>query len=103
MIVKPAKKTENSCKERQFLLSLTDLAKKGGDHERYQRFMAVTFSSSKLCVLMIGIMNKNMGRSKGKKAFNCMLPPLSQSFKLPKKEMRCQLKWNSDNLTAELF
>ena len=52
---------------------------------------------------MIGIMNKNIGRSKGKKAFNCTLPPLSQSFKLPKKEMRCQLKWNSDNLTAELF
>ena len=52
---------------------------------------------------MIGIMNKNIGRSKGKKTFNCTLPPLSQSFKLPKKEMRCQLKWNSDNLTAELF
>ena len=34
MIVKPAKKTENSCKERQFLKSLTDLAKKGGDRER---------------------------------------------------------------------
>ena len=47
MIVKPAKKTENSCKEGQFLLSLTDLAKKGGDRERYQRFMSVTFSSSK--------------------------------------------------------
>lgn len=101
--MKPAKKTKNSCKKRQFLLSLTDLDKKGGDYGVYQRFMSVTFSSSKLCVLMIGIMNKNIGRSKGKKTFNCTLPPLFQSFKLPKKEMRCQLKWNSDNLTAELF
>ena len=32
MIVKSAKKTENSCKERQFFIS-TDLAKKGGDCE----------------------------------------------------------------------
>ena len=32
--MKPAKKTKNSCKERQFLLSLTDLDKKGEDHER---------------------------------------------------------------------
>ena len=52
---------------------------------------------------MIETMNKNIGRSNRKKAFNCTLPLLFQAFKLPKKQMSCHLKWNSDNLTVELF
>ena len=46
MIVKPAKKTENSCKERQLLLSLTDLAKKDGDRERLPTIYVRNFQAA---------------------------------------------------------
>ena len=53
MIVKPAKKTENSCKDGQFLLSLTDLAKKGGDRERLPTIHVSNFQQ----------LQKNMGKT----------------------------------------